>query len=125
MVYRFALLFLIFSWAACSKVEEQPEYFNIDATDVVLSDGSAGSTDILLATNRDPVAVVDGSAAEWLSAEITRRCLTLTYTQNDTGTERTGSVDVTAGATQLKITLTQPVYTAPEPDPDPDEEEEE
>ena len=121
LVYKFALSLLIFSGVACSKVEEQPEYFNIDATDVVLADGSAGSTDILLATNRDPVAVVDGSAAEWLSAEITRRCLTLTYTQNDTGTERTGSVDVTAGATQLKITLTQPVYTAPEPDPDPDE----
>ena len=110
----------IMSMAACTKTEEQ-EYFNIDSTDLVLTDGAAGSTDILLATNRDPVAVVEDAASDWLSAEITRRCLTLTYTINDTEAERAGIVNVTAGSTSISVTVTQPVYVEPEPEPDPDE----
>ena len=110
----------IMAMAACTKTEEK-EYFNIDSTDLVLTDGTAGSTDILLATNRDPVAVVEDAASEWLSAVITRRCLTLTYTLNDSGAERTGVVNVTAGSTSIPVTVTQPVYVEPEPEPDPDE----
>ena len=118
--YIWMILAAVMAMAACVKTEDQ-EYFNIDSTEVILADGAAGSTDILLATNRDPSAVVEDAASGWLSAEITRRCLTLTYTQNDTDAERTGIVNVTAGSTSLPVTVTQPVYVEPEPDPDPDE----
>lgn len=115
------LLAMTAVWSACTKVEEEPEYFNIDSTDIVLQTSEAGQTDILLSTNRDPVATVDAAAEEWLSAEISRRCLTLVYSENTVSEQRTGTVSVTAGSFQIDVTLTQAAYTKPEPEPDPDE----
>ena len=115
------LLAMTAVWSACTKAEEEPEYFNIDSTDIVLQTSEAGQTDILLSTNRDPVATVDAAAEEWLSAEISRRCLTLVYSENTVSEQRTGTVSVTAGTFQIDVTLTQAAYTEPEPEPDPDE----
>lgn len=115
------LLAMTAVWSACTKAEEEPEYFNIDSTDIVLQTSEAGQTDILLSTNRDPVATVDAAAEEWLSAKISRRCLTLVYSENTVSEQRTGTVSVTAGSFQVDVTLTQAAYTEPEPEPDPDE----
>lgn len=117
------LLSAALALSACTKVEEDPEYFTIDSTDVVLADGEEGTTDILLAANRDPAASVDDAASAWLSAYITRRCLTLSYTRNTTGQERTGTVGITAGTVQLAVTVLQPAFVEPEPEPEPDPDE--
>lgn len=76
------LLASILLLSACSTKDVEPEYFNIDATEASMPDSKAGSTDILLATNCNPTVTVEESAAGWLSAAITRRCLTLTCTEN-------------------------------------------
>ncbi len=116
----YPLLALASVLPACNKAESEPDRFNIDATDVVLTDFSAGSTDILLATNRDPVAYVEDAAKEWLSAEITRRCLTLSYPENTVEEARTGHVNVIAGSIQMTVTVTQPAYVPQQPEqPEP------
>ena len=102
------LLASILLLSACSTKDVEPEYFNIDATEASMPDSKAGSTDILLATNCNPTVTVEESAAGWLSAAITRRCLTLTCTENPDPEERTGKALVVAGSTQVSITVTQP-----------------
>ncbi len=108
---------------SCSNVEPEPDRFNIDATDIMLADYNAGTTDVLLATNCEPAVAFGADAAEWLSAEITRRCLTVSYKENTVEEERTGRIGITAGSIQLTVTVTQPGYvpSGPEPGPDPDD----
>ena len=65
--------------AACVKEETKEDFFNIDETEVVLTDYYAGAKDILLATNTEPTVEL---SSDWLTAEITSRCLTLTYKEN-------------------------------------------
>ena len=119
------LLASILLLSACSTKDVEPEYFNIDATEASMPDSKAGSTDILLATNCNPTVTVEESAAGWLSAAITRRCLTLTCTENPDPEERTGKALVVAGSTQVSITVTQPGHVdepdEPEEPEDPDE----
>lgn len=121
--YLFAILAVTLMLAACKKEEQQKEYFNIDTTDVVLADSEEGSTDVLLATNREPVAMVEENAQTWLSAEISRRCLTLSYQANREESERTGHVVIEAGNTVMSVTVTQPAYVPPIVDPEPPEED--
>ncbi|MGM9785659.1 MAG: BACON domain-containing protein [Candidatus Cryptobacteroides sp.] len=105
--------------SGCKPADTEPDRFNIDETDIVLQDASEGFTDILLSTNTQPSASVEQSAEGWLSAEITRRCLTLAYKANESEEERTGKVHLTAGSILMSVTVTQPGYIAPDPDPDP------
>lgn len=98
---------------ACTDTTPE-DRFVIDTTDVVLDDGVAGETDILIASNcTSPAVTVDENCRDWLSAEIVQRCLTLRYTQNDTGSERFGSVSITAGSLSTIVSVTQSPYIAP------------
>ena len=115
----YALMAFVALSPACTKVGQMPDRFNIDATDIMLVDHKEGSTDILLATNRDPVAMVEEASREWLSAEITPRCLTLSYTENILQEERTGKVQIQAGSIQIVVSVTQPGFVSTEPGPDP------
>ncbi len=115
----YALMAFVALSPACTKVGQMPDRFNIDATDIMLVDHKEGSTDILLATNRDPVAMVEEASREWLSTEITPRCLTLSYTENILQEERTGKVQIQAGSIQIVVSVTQPGFVSTEPDPNP------
>lgn len=122
MYKRFFVVLAVMSVAlvsGCTKSSDEPDKFNIDSTDVVLTDSSAGTTDVLLSTNRDPEAVVETPADEWLAAEITRRCLTLKYRENETSETREGKVQITAGSVLMSVVVTQPGKTPSAPDPDP------
>lgn len=106
--------------AACAKEETKEDFFNIDETDVILTDYNSGSKDILLATNTEPTATLDGTA-EWLSVEITPRCLTLTYKENTAEEDRIAEINVVAGSILATVTVTQPGHkTEPEPEPEPE-----
>lgn len=115
-----ALLAAAFMSVACAKEETKEDFFNIDETEVVLADHSAGTKDILLATNTEPTASVSGSA-EWLTAEITPRCLTLTYRENTAEDDRTAEINIVAGSLLATVTVTQP-GNKPEPEPEPEPE---
>lgn len=112
-ILKFVVLALSIGAAACTDTPVE-ERFILDTTAVTLDDGLEGATDVLIASNcPTPEAVVDGTCSDWLSAEIVQRCLTLRYTQNDTGNERFGSVYITAGTVAATVTVTQPPYFAP------------
>ena len=115
-----ALLAAAFMSVACAKEETKEDFFNIDEAEVVLADHSAGTKDILLATNTEPTASVSGSA-EWLTAEITPRCLTLTYGENTAEDDRTAEINIVAGSLLATVTVTQP-GNKPEPEPEPEPE---
>lgn len=107
--------------SACKEEEAKPDFFNIDETETVLSDYSSGTKDILLATNTEPVATVE--SAGWLSAEITPRCLTLSYEENTAEEDRTAEVKIVAGSIMASVMVTQPGHKPdpePEPEPEPD-----
>ena len=106
--------------AACVKEETKEDFFNIDETEVVLTDYYAGAKDILLATNTEPTVEL---SSDWLTAEITSRCLTLTYKENTSEDDRTVEVHIVAGSIPATVTVTQPGHkTEPEPDPEPEPE---
>lgn len=105
---------------ACAKDETKEDFFNIDETEVTLTDHSAGTKDILLSTNTEPTATVSESAG-WLTAEITPRCLTLTYQENTAEEDRTAEVNIVAGSLLATVTVTQP-GNKPEPNPEPEPE---
>lgn len=115
-----ALLAAAFMSVACAKEETKEDFFNIDEAEVVLADHSAGTKDILLATNTEPTASVSGSV-EWLTAEITPRCLTLTYGENTAEDDRTAEINIVAGSLLATVTVTQP-GNKPEPEPEPEPE---
>ena len=98
--------------AACTSEDPEPK-FTLDTNMVNLTDGDAGATDILLSSNVDLSVTVEDDAAMWLDAVISRRCLTLSYTRNESGAERTGNLLVSAGELQQAITLVQPAYVPP------------
>lgn len=105
----------------CNKNEpEEKQTFNIDSSAIVLADGEAGSKEIAIRSeNVTPTAVSD--ATDWLTAEITARMLTITYTRNETGAERKGNVTITPGKLdKVVVTVTQPAYVPPAP-PAPDD----
>lgn len=79
----------------CVKEETKEDFFNIDETEVVLTDYYAGAKDILLATNTEPTVEL---SSDWLTAEITSRCLTLTYKENTSEDDRTVEVHIVAGS---------------------------
>lgn len=111
-IFAFALLAL-----GCNKEDKiQEESFKLDQTTVILKDGEAGTTDIICSSqNVTPSAKSD---ADWLECTITARVLTLTYTRNETGAERTASIEVTAGKLKpVVVTVKQPNYV-PETDDD-------
>lgn len=91
--------------AACVKEETKEDFFNIDETEVVLTDYYAGAKDILLATNTEPTVEL---SSDWLTAEITSRCLTLTYKENTSEDDRTVEVHIVAGSIPATVTVTQP-----------------
>ena len=102
--------------AACVKEEAKEDFFNIDETEVVLTDYYAGAKDILLATNTEPTVEL---SSDWLTAEITSRCLTLTYKENTSEDDRTVEVHIVAGSIPATVTVTQPGHkTEPEPEPE-------
>ena len=84
--------------AACVKEETKEDFFNIDETEVVLTDYYAGAKDILLATNTEPTVEL---SSDWLTAEITSRCLTLTYKENTSEDDRTVEVHIVAGSSAM------------------------
>lgn len=96
---------------ACKDYGEVALEFSIDKTAVTLSCGIAGSTDILMMAAPDNVsAYVSEEAESWLTVTTSRRCLTLSYTKNDSGIERTGTVTVHAGTETVTIAVTMPPY---------------
>lgn len=108
----FMFLLAIAAMAACTEDAPAPK-FTLDTNTVTLTSGEAGSSNVLLSSNVDLTASVEADAASWLSAEVTRRSLTLTYTLNDTGAERSANVIVSAGNLQQTVTLVQPSYVQP------------
>lgn len=58
--------------AACDKEETKEDFFNIDETEVLLTDYSSGSKDILLATNTEPTATLE-EVAEWLTVLLSKK----------------------------------------------------
>lgn len=98
--------------AACTSETLEPR-FTLDTNMVNLTDGDQGVTDILLSSNVDLYVTVEEDAAMWLEAVVSRRCLTLSYTKNESGAERTGNVLVSAGELQQTVTLVQPAYIPP------------
>ena len=108
----FMFLLAIAAMAACTEDAIVPK-FTLDTNTVTLTSGEAGSSNVLLSSNVDLTASVEVDAASWLSAEVTRRSLTLTYTLNDTGAERSANVIVSAGNLQQTVTLVQPSYVQP------------
>ena len=107
------LIFSMFVTASCSQEENMEPRFNLDANKITVSDGNAGETDILLSSNVDLIAEVSEDAAGWLSATVSRRCLTVSYTVNDSGEERSGNVLVKAGELQQVVLVVQSVYVPP------------
>lgn len=96
---------------ACKDYGEVALEFSIDKTAVTLSSGIAGSTDILMMAAPDNLsAYVSEEAESWLTVTTSRRCLTLSYTKNDSGIERTGTVTVHAGTETVTIAVTMPPY---------------
>lgn len=107
------VLALTIGVVACTDNDPE-DRFVIDTTEVTLDDGLAGEMDILIASNcTAPAVTVDENAQDWLSAEVVQRCLTLRYTQNDTGEDRSGNVYITAGTISTTVTVTQSPYVAP------------
>lgn len=96
--------------AACNKEQTEPtvkESLRLDKTSVAIKSADAGTSEILLScTNVTPAATSD---AEWLTVdEITARVLKFSYTANESETERTGIITVTAGSLDaVKVTVTQ------------------
>ena len=108
----FVFLLAIATIVACTQEDPTPK-FTLDTNKVVLKDGAEGSTSVLISSNVDLTAQVESDGATWLSAEVTRRSLKLTYALNDTGTERSGNVIVSAGNLQQTVTVVQPAYVQP------------
>lgn len=104
-------LLCLTAWA-CSDDTIQPLKFTIDETAVTLNSGKGGTYDILIRSNASQItASVDAASQDWLKADVTPRCLTLTYTTNDSGTERIGSVHLNVdGEQELTVSLTLPPY---------------
>lgn len=100
-------------FAACnSKEETQTQKFNIDATELVLPDGEAGTKDITLRSEN--VSPTVSSNADWLTAVISKRVLTVNFTRNESGSERSGILTITPGSlAKVEVTVTQPAYVAP------------
>lgn len=108
-------LVLALTIGAVACTDNDPEdRFVIDTTTVTLEDGLAGEMDILIASNcTAPAVAVDENAQDWLSAEVVQRCLTLRYMQNDTDSERSGNVYITAGTISTTVAVIQSPYVAP------------
>lgn len=102
----------IAAMVACTEDAPTPK-FTLDSNMVTLNDGASGATDILLSSNVDLTATVEEGASAWLSAEVSRYSLKLTYSQNDSGAERSGNVLVSAGNLQQTVTVVQPAYIPP------------
>ena len=98
---------------SCSQEEVVEPKFTLDTNKVTISDGNTGETDILLSSNVDLVAEVSEDDVSWLSATVSRRCLTLSYSVNDSGEERSANVLVKAGELQQVVLVVQSVYIPP------------
>ncbi len=96
--------------AACNKEQTEPsakESLRLDKTSVVIKSADAGTSEILLScANVTPAATSD---AEWLTVdEITTRVLKFSYAANESESERTASITVTAGSLDaVKVNVTQ------------------
>lgn len=96
--------------AACNKEQTEPsakESLKLDKTSVVIKSADAGTSEILLScANVTPAATSD---AEWLTVdEITTRVLKFSYSANESESERTASITVTAGSLDaVKVNVTQ------------------
>lgn len=105
--------------AACSDPEPaaKPESFQLDKTSISVG-CEAGSQDIMIKSENVTLSAdVEASAASWLSAEISARCLTLTFAENSASEERTGTVTVKGGKLEpVTVSVTQAAYIAPQPD---------
>ena len=108
----FIFMLAIAAMVACTEDAPTPK-FTLDSNMVTLNDGASGATDILLSSNVDLTATVEEGASAWLSAEVSRYSLKLTYSQNDSGAERSGNVLVSAGNLQQTVTVVQPAYIPP------------
>ena len=103
---------------AVSCQEKEPakvEKFSLDRTSVALQDGLEGSVDIFFTSeNVTPTAATDDS---WLDVEVFARAITVSYSRNETGAERTGKIIVTPGSlSPVEVTVKQPAYVAPPAD---------
>ena len=78
----FIFMLAIAAMVACTEDAPTPK-FTLDSNMVTLNDGASGATDILLSSNVDLTATVEEGASAWLSAEVSRYSLKLTYSQND------------------------------------------
>ena len=120
ILYVLALLGI----AACAQDEKAPgePWLRLDSSEITLSGGEAGTTRIMVETNASALSVsVEGEAAAWLGATITKRCLELSYSRNESGSERSGVAIVKAGSLSEAFSLTQPVWVEPEEPDTPDD----
>ena len=111
--FNILIILSILVAASCSQEEAMEPKFTLDTNKVTISDGNAGETDILLSSNVDLVAEVSEDDVSWLSATVSRRCLTLSYSVNDSGEERSANVLVKAGELQQVVLVVQSVYIPP------------
>lgn len=107
--------------AGCKEKEEtETQSFNIDTKVVSLTDGEAGSREIALRCE-NVVPTVSSNASDWLTAEITARMLTVNFTRNESGAERSGILTITPGKLdKVEVVVSQPAYVPPAP-PAPDD----
>ncbi len=110
----FAGLALLF---ACTKKEDEPtakESLRLDQTTLSVS-ADAGSSDIVLSSTGVTPEVTSDSPS-WLTATITTRVLTVTYTANESEEQRVGKLTVTAGSLDAQtVTITQAAKKASGP----------
>ena len=103
-----------------SKNETETQSFNIDTKAVALTDGEEGSKEVALRCE-NVVPTVTSNASEWLTADITARMLTIKFTRNETGAERSGILTITPGKLdKVDVVVSQPAYVPPAP-PAPDD----
>lgn len=113
--FYFVLLAAI-AFAGCKKNDETTKQsFSIDAKSIILTDGEAGTKEIALRCE-NLVPTVASDSEDWLTAEITARMLTVTFSRNESGSERTGILTISPGKLEpVTVTVQQPVYVAPAP----------
>ena len=114
ILFVFAAACLLLCTGCKKEGKTGAEKFNIDETEVTLT-GLEGTMDIMIKS--EGIKEWDVSPdADWLTVEdITARCLTISWTTNDTGSPRVAHVTITPGSLDpVVVTCNQPVYAAPQ-----------
>ena len=114
ILFVFAAACLLLCTGCKKEGKNGAEKFNIDETEVSLT-GLEGTMDIMIKSEGIKEWEVS-SDADWLTVEdITARCLTISWTTNETGSARVAHVTITPGSLDpVVVTCNQSVYAAPQ-----------